>query len=72
MKIALDLETAVFQTVCIANMFMLISDYCNEGLNDISNYEDAISFIADMATDNAKQLDKLSQDIVSAQSKSAK
>lgn len=60
----LDLESAVFETQCIANLFQLIADYGKEGINGLDNYTDAIYLASDMALENAKKLDEITQHIL--------
>lgn len=64
MSSKLDLESAVFETQCIANLFQLIASYVKEGVNALDDYTDAIYFVSDMALNNAKRLDEITQHII--------
>ena len=64
MNSKLDLESVAFETQCIANLFQLIADYGKEGANGLDNYTDAIYLASDMALNNAKRLDEITQHII--------
>lgn len=65
----LQLEDAVFEAQCIANLFQAICAGGSESSNSMDNFTDALHYAANAATENARTLDRLAQELFAEQRK---